>query len=43
MNSEKLWLKTLEIVEQEISQASFNTWFTHTKVKEIRENQFIKT
>src|SRR5690625_1196503 len=41
MNSEELWSKTLELVEQEISKASYGTWFGDTKVKELNKNQLI--
>jgi len=41
LNSEKIWESTLGELELLVSKANFTTWFSHTFIAEILENQVV--
>lgn len=41
MNTDKLWNAFLKIIENKISKISYDTWFSNTKLYEIKDNKAI--
>jgi hypothetical protein len=41
MNTSKLWDATLDIIKTKVSKISYDTWFSDSKLHEIKDNKAI--